>query len=285
MAVITMLVLAACRNDVRYGQGSHRMTDGTLYEGQFRDDLPHGHGVFTAASGQKYEGQWAAGRREGWCQYSLSVEEVWAGEQGPRCSTAVRLANQACVRFHIAIRLATKRRQPQQCTMCSCYLSNLSTLAVSRVSGRWAKGRPQWVEPCPAPDMSTASDDTNGSPAGGSEAVNMARAAGRKARAAAAQAAAVGEQLHGAEASAQVRSNVVTALSIHPAHGTCLLRTRNDVILPSLPQAALRKSVREADVMAEAARKLQDITLSAASAAKLTDASKAASPRRSTAAI
>lgn len=71
------------RKDVRHGLGCHRMADGTQYAGEFRDDAPHGHGAFVFASGQTYEGQWAAGRREGWCLYSVSASEVWAGEDAP----------------------------------------------------------------------------------------------------------------------------------------------------------------------------------------------------------
>ncbi len=72
-------VMYTRRNDVRHGHGCHHLADGTQYAGEFRDDAPHGHGALVFASGQKYEGQWAAGRREGWCQYSVSASEVWAG--------------------------------------------------------------------------------------------------------------------------------------------------------------------------------------------------------------
>lgn len=47
------------------------------------NDIPHGHGVYRFSNGQKYEGQWQAGKKHGYCVYTVEtngVWERWAGE-------------------------------------------------------------------------------------------------------------------------------------------------------------------------------------------------------------
>ena len=120
-------------------------------------------------------------------------------------------------------------------TLCSLQHPNLnSDSAVSHAfddsgscTGRWAKGRPQWVEQMAstAQGAESADGDVNGLAAvPGSEAAGRALAAGRAAREAAAQAAALSKQLHSTDATAQVSPHKPTTPSAHEAMYSCELR-------------------------------------------------------------
>lgn len=66
--------------DIRHGHGKLVFPDGGVYRGQWQNDKPHGSGTRTYPDGSKYTGQYVDGLQHGYGEFSHSGIGLYIGQ-------------------------------------------------------------------------------------------------------------------------------------------------------------------------------------------------------------